>query len=172
MKIKALVIAISVSAAVASPLTMADNIRARNSFTADVTRTTSGGKSLTRQTVQNATANGFQRATTVTTGAGKMASRSVEASRDAASQTYTRTVDGVRAAGDTYSAERITQRTEDGFNRSLSRTNADGATASKQVDVSVNKDASTLTKNTTVTGFNGEVHSSTVVKTYGNGGAE
>jgi len=172
MKIKALVIAISVSAALASPIVMADNVRARGSFAAEVTRTTSGGHSMTRQTVQNATTNGFQRATNVTTGAGKMARRSVEASRDAASQTYSRTVDGVRMNGDTYSAERITQRTEDGFNRSLSRTNADGATASKQVDVAVNKDAGTLTKNTTVTGFNGEVHSSTVVKTYSNGGAE
>lgn len=171
MKIQTLAIAIALSSALASPLAMAEKIHARNSFTADVTRTTGNGKSMSRHTEQVATDTGFKRSSTLTSAAGKTASRNVEGSYDASSKTYTKTIDGTRMNGDTYSGERVTQKTENGFDRSLSRTNAAGQTATKDISVAVDKENKTVTKNISVTGFNGEVHNATVVKTYSNGGS-
>ena len=177
MKLHAFAIALAVSAAVASPLALAEQSRGshhqlRGNFVADVTRTTGDGRTLSRHTEQVRTEAGFRRESTFTNPAGKTASRVVEGSYDAANQTYTRTMEGVRANGDTYSSERITQKTEDGFNRTVNRTNADGLTASKQVEVSIDRDNQTITKNITATGFNGEVHTATVVKSHRSGDAE
>lgn len=172
MKIKNVAIAIALSSALISPLAMAEKAHDRQSFSADVTRTTGNGKTMSRHTEQVATANGFRRESTITNGAGKTANRVVEGSRDPETNTYTKTVQGTRMNGDSYSAERVTQRTDDGYVRTQTRTNAAGETASKQVTASVDHDTNTVTKNISATGFNGETHSATVVKTYSKGGAE
>lgn len=177
MKIRHFAVVVAVSSALASPLVMAESVRAgglsaRHSFTTDVTRTTGSGKTMSRHTAQVATDTGFRRETSVTNPQGKTASRTVEASVDADAGIRTRSLEGTRMNGDTYSAERITERTEDGYNRAVSRTNAAGETASKQVSISIDKANNTLTKNVSATGFNGETHTATVVKTWGDGSAE
>lgn len=170
MKFQQIAIVAAISAALASPMAMAEKVRldrhARHSITADVTRTTGNGKTMSRHTEQAVTETGFRRESTMTSPEGKTASRIVEGSRDPDTHTYTKTVQGTRMNGDTYSAERVTQKTEDGYNRSVSRTNAAGETASKQVNTVVDRENHTITKNITGNGFNGEVHTATVVKTY------
>lgn len=177
MKIRHFALVVAVSSALASPLVMAESVRAgglsaRHGFTTDVTRTTGSGKTLSRHTVQEATDTGFRRETRVTNPQGKTASRTVEASVDADAGIRTRSVEGTRMNGDTYSGERIAQRTEEGYNRVMSRTNAAGETASKEVSTRIDRANDTLTKNVRVTGFDGETHTTTVVKTWNREGAE
>lgn len=177
MKIRHFALVVAVSSALASPLVMAESVRAgglsaRHSFTTDLTRTTGSGKTLSRHTAQVATDTGFRRDTRVTNPQGKTASRTVEASVDADAGIRTRSVEGIRMNGDTYSGERITERTEDGYNRVVSRTNAAGETASKEVSTRIDRANNTLTKNVSATGFNGETHTATVVKTWDHGDAE
>ena len=172
MKMHKIAIAVAVSAALASPLAMAERPRAGQSFSADVTRTTGSGKSMSRHTEQVATENGFRRQSTMTTGEGKSASRSVEGNYDPQTHTYTKQYQYQHMNGETTSGERVTQRTENGYNRTLTHTSAEGQSASKQVNTTVDKDSNTLTKDITMTGYNGEVKTATVVKTYNKGGAE
>src|SRR3990167_817141 len=143
----------------------------RHSYSADTTRTYGNGQTYNRHTEQTATATGFNRSSTVTGPDGKTASRNVSGNRDAEAGTYSKSINGTRMNGDTYSGERVTQKTDDGYNRSSTRTNASGDTASKQVSAVVDRENGTLTKNISATGFNGETHSATVVKTYSKGEA-
>lgn len=166
MNIRQTSVAATLSYLLISPLAMAEHPHARQSFTTHATRTHSAGHSLTRQTEQTATANGFRRDTTLSTDSGKTAQRSVLGSYDADSKTATRSVSGTRMNGDTYSSTRITQKTESGFNRSETQTNAAGNTATRQTEVVVDKEHQTVTKNISATGFDGETHSATVVKTF------
>ena len=171
MKVSKLALAIAVSASMGVTAAHAERLHLaqRNSFNVDVTRSNSAGMSMHRHTVQQATANGFQRSTSLTNAAGATASRNVSGSYDASSQAYARTVDGVRLNGDVYSAERATQRTEAGFNRSVSRTNAAGETASKETAVAIDKENHSITKNVTAVGFDGKTYAGSVVKTYSKG---
>ncbi len=121
MKIRHFAVVVAVSSALASPLAMAESVRAgklsaRHSFTTDVTRTTGSGKTLSRHTAQVATDTGFRRETSVT--------------------------------------------------------NPQGNTASRSVEASIDKANNTLTKNVSATGFNGETHTATVVKPWGDGSTE
>ena len=172
MKFKTLAIAMAVSASLGVSAAHAERVRAheRHSFTADVTRTTGSGKIMTRHTEQLATDTGFHRETTMTNPEGKTASRTVDGSYDPETKTYTRVVAGTRINGDSYSSERVTQRTEDGYNRSVERTNAAGETAKKDVTVVVDRANHTITKDVTAEGFNGEVHTSAQVKVYAKAG--
>jgi len=166
MKRSALMLSLTLSAALASPLALADKPHhMRKSFTTDVTRSTGEGRSMHRHTEQNANRYGFERSSTVTTGSGHSANRNVAASYDPESKSYHKSIDGQRMNGDTYAAERNTQRTDDGYHREMHRTNANGDTAHKEVSVAMDRDNHTLTKNVSVTGFNGETHSATVTKT-------
>ena len=176
MKIQQLSLVLALSAIVASPLAMADRPQhpnhpkmLRQSFTSDTTRTNANGQTFTRHTEQTVTANGFRRDSTVTAPDGRTAQRTVTGSIDPENQSRTRTVSGTRMNGDTYSGERTVQRTENGYSKTASRTNAAGETASKQVDVVVDRENHTATKTVTKTGFDGESHTGTVVKTYQRG---
>lgn len=173
MKTKPLMLAVVLAASCAVSVAHADlgAKHQRHSYTADVTRTAGNGKTVSRHTAQTATATGFNRSTAMTAPDGRTASRTVSGNRDAEAGTYTKSINGTRLNGDTYSGERVTQKTDDGFTRSSTRTNASGETASKQMSVEVDKENGTLTKNISATGFNGETHSVTVVKTYSKGEA-
>lgn len=173
MKIHHLMLAVALTTSCIVPVAHAERAakHPRHSYSADVTRTYGNGKTVNRHTEQTATATGFNRSSTMTGSDGRTASRNVSANRDAETGTYTKSVNGTRMNGDTYSGERVTQKTDDGYTRSSTRTNASGETASKQVSAVVDRENGTLTKNISATGFNGETHSTTVVKTYSKGDA-
>jgi len=141
----------------------------RRSFTTDVSRVGAEGRGYSRHTEQVGTATGFSRQSALTTNGGKTASRAVSVDNDAAAQTRTRAVEGTRLNGNSYSGQSTTARTDDGYTRNGSYTNAAGQTATRDVDVSVDAEAQSLTKSKSVTGFNGETHSSTVVRTRTDG---
>lgn len=141
----------------------------RRNFSTDVTRTGADGRGYSRHTEQVGSANGFSRQSALTTNSGKTASRAVDVSNDAAAQSRTRAVEGTRLNGNSYSGQRVTTRTDDGYTRNGTYTNAAGESASRNVDVSVDAESQTLTKNKSVTGFNGETHSSSVVRTRTDG---
>lgn len=149
----------------------ADTLRhaQRHSFQTEVTRT-AGDRSLRRTTEQVAGQGHFQRTTQITTGQGKTASRKVQGQYDATTQTYTRTMEGTRPNGDTVSSIRQTTKTEDGFVRSQSRTNANGQVATKNVSVSVDHENQVQTRTVDATGYNGKTYSATTKRSWGDGG--
>jgi hypothetical protein len=142
----------------------------RQGFAADVTRTGVDGRGFSRHTEQLRTPAGFTRQSTLTTTAGKSAQRAVVVNNDAAAQARTRAVEGTRLNGNAYSGQAVTTRTGDGYVRSGTYTNAAGETATRDVSVSVDAEAQSLTKTRSVTGFNGETRSSTTVRTRTGGG--
>lgn len=171
MKMRSLALAIALSAAVASPVALAEkahggNHQFRGNFVTDVTRTTGSGQTMSRHTQQVRTEAGVRRESSFTNRAGDTASRTVDAGYDAATQTRTRTMEQVRASGETVSSQRIMQRTEAGYQRSVERSNSNGVSVSKDVDMQVDRDNQTLTKQITATGPNGDVRTATVVKSY------
>lgn len=150
---------------ITSPLAMAGNAPVRHSFSTDVTRSTDAGRSMHRHTEQTASQHQFRRESTLTTGNGNSAHRTVEGQYDADNQRYIRSVNGERLNGSTYAGERITQKTDNGYTRSASRTNANGDTATRSADVSVDRESNTVTKNITATNFQGDTHTATVTRT-------
>ncbi|RLU01879.1 hypothetical protein [Ketobacter sp.] len=151
----------------------ADTLRhaQRHSFQTEVTRT-AGDRSLRRTTEQVAGQGHFQRTTQFATGQGKTASRKVQGEYDAAAQTYTRTLESTRPNGDTVSSVRETTKTEDGFVRSQSRTNADGQMASKQVSVSVDHENQVQTRNVEASGYAGASYSASTTRSWGDSGEQ
>ena len=136
-------------------------IKHRHSFQTEVTRSTDAGRSMTRRTEQVASENRFQRQTQVQTGAGKSASRSVSGEYDPETRTYTRQLEGTRFNGDEYSAQRQTQKTENGLVRTRTRTNADGETASGTLTRERDREQQTLTQQIEATGFDGQTYTAT-----------
>lgn len=120
---------------------------------------------FTRHTEQQATDNGFIRNTRVIRADGATASRTTTVANDPDNQTRTRLVNGVNFQGETYSGQAVTQRTESGYTRESSATNAEGKTLSRSVNASIDREAGSITKDVSVTGPNGETRSHTVVKT-------
>jgi hypothetical protein len=152
----------------------ADTLRShqRHNVSKEITRSNSAGRSMTRTTEQVASQNQFRRQTTATNGQGNTAQRSVEGSYDADAKRYTRSMNGTRFNGDTYSSVRDTQKTDDGYVRSQSRTNVSGNTANKQVAVVVDKDNHSITKQFDATGFNSKTYSATIEKSIGAGSTD
>lgn len=120
---------------------------------------------ITRTVQQKPIANGIVRSTVTTNAQGETATRDVTITRDKEAGTRTRTVEGTNFSGDSYSGQSTTQKTEDGFSRESSFTNAQGKTISKSMDVAVDREAGTVTKNINVTHPNGEVTTKTNVTT-------
>ena len=151
----------------------ADTLRhaQRHSFQTEVTRT-AGNRSLHRYTEQVAGKHQFQRSTDIVTGSGKTASRKIQGEYDAATKTYTRTMESTRPNGDTVSSVRETTKTDDGFVRTQTRTNADGQVASKAVVVSVDHENKVQTKNVEATGYHGKSYSASVTRSFDQGGDE
>lgn len=174
MKMQTLILSSVLLGSVALSSAQADTLRhnQRHSFQTEVTRSNGAGRSITRQTQQVAGTNQFQRDTTLTTGQGKTANRHIEGNYDPETKTYTRTLEGSRLNGDTYSSIREASKTENGFVRSQTRTNSAGETASKDVTVSADKENRTLTKEVSATGFHGKTYNATLTQSYGDGGDE
>ena len=120
---------------------------------------------FTRHSEQQATGNGFIRNTQVIRADGATASRTTRVENDPDNQTRTRLVNGVNFQGEAYSAQAVTQRTESGYTREASATNAQGKTVSRSVTADVDAQSGTVTKNIALTGPNGEVKSRQVVST-------
>lgn len=120
---------------------------------------------FTRQVQQKPTANGIVRNTVTTNAQGETATRDMTLTRDKEAGTRTRTVEGTNFEGGSYSGQAVTQKTDDGYSRDASFTNAQGKTVSKSTDVVVDKEAGSVTKNVSVTRPNGEVTTTTKVTT-------
>jgi len=127
---------------------------------------------FTRQVQQKKTENGIVRNTVTTNAQGETATRTMTINNDKDAGTRTRTVEGTNFSGGSYSGQAVTQKTDDGFSRESSFTNAQGKTISKSMDVAVDKEAGTVTKNISVTHPNGEVSTKTQVTTRTHSGSE
>lgn len=151
----------------------ADSLRQtqRHSFQTEVNRSV-GERNMHRYTEQVASKHQFQRSTNVTTGAGKTASRQVQGNYDEATKTYTRSMESTRPNGDTVSSLRETSKTDDGFVRSQTRTNAEGQVASKEVNVSMDYENKVQTRNVEATGYDGKTYSASVTRSFDQGGDE
>lgn len=136
----------------------------RKSGSLDKHRITPKG-SFTRHTEQVATDTGFTRNTVITKPTGETASRTLTQVNDKDTGVRIREVSGTHFNGDSYSGQRVSQKTEDGFTRDSTLTNNQGKTASRHVDAVVDKEAGTVTKNISVTRPNGETTNKTLVKT-------
>lgn len=118
---------------------------------------------FTRTIQQKPIANGVVRNTVTTNAQGETATRAVTLTSDNDAGTRTRIVEGTDFSGGNYSGQSVTQKTEEGFSRESSFTNAQGDTIRKSMDVVVDREAGTVTKNITVTHPNGEVTTKTNV---------
>lgn len=170
MKAQSLLLALALSALALSPTANAEQskpVKQRHNFTRDATHTTGKGRTVTSHTEQVVTDTGFNRSTTVSAPNGKTASRDVVGTYDPVTKTYTKSIDGTRMNGNQYSADAVTTRTEDGYERHSTATNAAGKTATRDAVVTVDKENKTVTKEITATGFNGKTQTTTVVKTGG-----
>lgn len=168
MKIRTSLLALAIIGSFGSSSVMADPMRgmSRMAFSTDVTRTSAAGRTIHRHTEQTVSQSQLQRTHQVKTGAGNTASRVVTGSYDSATNTVSRQVEGTRLNGDNYQTNRSLQLNQDGYNQTLTHTNASGATASKQVDVVVDAEAQTITKTITATNYQGESKSGSLVKSY------
>ncbi len=86
---------------------------------------------------------------------GGSASRDLEVSRDAAAGTRSRESSWTRPNGNSGNASTVTTKTDDGFTRDTTVTNARGETATRNVDVSRDRAAGTSTRSVDFTGFDG-----------------
>lgn len=168
MKFQSSLLAIALIGSLASNAALADQNRShfRQGFSTDVTRTTAAGRSMHRHTEQVTSQNQFVRRHQLETGAGQSASRMVTGSYDSDTQSISRNVEGVRLNGDTYATNRSLAKTQDGYTKSATHTNASGATASKQAQVIFDVEAQTMTKTISATNYQGETKSATVVRSY------
>jgi len=119
--------------------------------------------SYTRAIEQHRIENGIQRSSRVETPNGRTAVREITRTKDHEAQTSTRTVIGTRLNGSAYSGETIRQRTVDGFVQNSTRTNADGDTATRSKEVSIDRDSGVISKQVEYTNFSGESGSKTIV---------
>ena len=128
-------------------------------------------RSSLRQGVQMAGQNQFQRQIQVTTGQGATATRSVEGRYDADNKSYTRSLEGSRLNGASYASSRETIKTDSGFERNLSRTNAAGETATANSTVVRDTENKSVSKEVQATGFNGQTYSTTITRSLGASGS-
>jgi len=113
------------------------------------------GGDWTRTTETQRTENGRKRSDRWQGADGKTASRDVAISRDREARTQTRESSWTRPNGDSGNATTVTTKTDDGYSRDTTVTNARGETATRNVDVSRDKDAGTSTRSVDRTGFDG-----------------
>lgn len=138
----------------------------RHDFKFEGERQTRNDRIIKRQTEQQATDKGFKRNTTVTNDQGQTATRQVEVVNDKDAGVRTRTMTGTTFDGKTVSGQSVTTRTDDGFTRQDSFTGPNGQTSTRQVDVSRDAEAGTVTKNVTTTNPKGETHTHSSTHTF------
>lgn len=114
--------------------------------TRDVDYTGPNGKTASVDSVRTKTDDGFTRSTTVTNAQGETATRALTVSRDKDAGTVTRESNYTTFDGRTGSKSDVTQRTDDGYTRDVTRTAPNGTTTTRSVDVSCDQDAKKCVK--------------------------
>jgi hypothetical protein len=113
------------------------------------------GGDWSRTTETQRTGNGRTRSDRWSNAEGRTATRDVAVSRDAEAGTRTRDSQWTRPNGASGNANTVSTRTDDGYSRDTTVTNAKGETATRNVDVSRDRDAGTSTRSVDRTGFDG-----------------
>jgi len=133
----------------------------RHDFHRENKRELRNGKSVSSQTNQQVTENGFKRQQVLTNDKGETATRNVEVVNDKEAGTHTRTMTGTTFDGKTVSGQSVTTKTDTGFTRQGSFTGPNGQTSTREMEV--NKEGNTVSKTVTTTNPNGktETHTST-----------
>jgi hypothetical protein len=109
----------------------------------------------TRTTERQRTENGHTRTDTWTDASGKTATRDAVVTNDRDAGTRTRNVDYTGPNGGTTSVDTVRTRTDNGFTRSTTATNKDGETATRDMTVSRDNEAGTVTREANYTTFDG-----------------
>ncbi len=122
------------------------NDREAGTRTRNVDYTGPNGRTASVDSVRTKTDDGFTRSTTVTNAQGETATRDLTVSRDKDAGTVTREANYTTFDGGTGSMSAVTQRTDDGYTRDVTRTAPDGTTSTRSVDVSCDKDAKKCVK--------------------------
>jgi hypothetical protein len=117
----------------------------------------------TRTTGRQRTENGHTRTDTVSRADGATATRAAVVTNDKDAGTRARNVDYTGFDGQTRSVDRITTRTDGGYSRSTTVTNANGETATRDMTVSRDKESDTVTRSANSTTFDGREGSMTDV---------
>jgi hypothetical protein len=123
--------------------------------TAQRQRAPRAGGDWTRTTETQRTDNGYTRSDRWQGADGRSASRDVTVTRDREAGTSTRSAEWTRPDGRSGSSETVTTRTDNGFTRSTTATNAEGQTATRNVEVARDLEAGTSTRNVDYTTFDG-----------------
>jgi len=113
----------------------------------------------TRTTERQRTDNGHKRTDTVTRADGATATRNATVSNDKEAGTRTRNVDYTGFDGRQRSVDSVSTKTDDGFTRSTTATNAQGETATRDLTVSRDKETGTTTREANYTTFDGRTGS-------------
>ena len=92
-----------------------------------------------------------------------MATREAVVTNDKEAGTRTRNVDYTGPGGNTASVDSVRTKTDDGFTRSTTVTNAQGETATRDLSVTRDKDAGTVTREANYSTFDGRKGSMTDV---------
>jgi hypothetical protein len=112
--------------------------------------------SYTRTTVKQRTENGRTRTDTVTGQNGRQATRSAVVTNDRAAGVRTRNVDYTGPKGGTGSVDTVTTRTDSGFTRNTTATNRQGETATRNMTLTRDREAGTVSREASYTTFNGK----------------
>lgn len=112
-------------------------------------------QSHTRTTERQRTDSGHTRTDTWTGADGRSARRDATVTNDREAGTRTRNVDYTGPNGQTGSVDSVRTRTDDGFTRSTTATNPQGQTATRDLSVSRDKEAGTVTRESNYTTFDG-----------------
>lgn len=115
----------------------------------------------TRATERQRTESGRTRQDTWTGREGRTATRDAVVTNDRETGTRTRNVDYTGPNGNTAGVDSVRTRTDDGFTRATTVTNAQGETATRDLTVSRDKDAGTVSREANYTTFDGRTGSRT-----------
>jgi hypothetical protein len=141
----------------------ANKRKPRRDISATATRNTPNGD-ITRRFDQrrfdNSVENGYMREMSRTGRNGATATRSSEVVRDAENGIRTRSVEGTRANGNTYSSQHVATRTEDGYSVEHNRTRADGSTSNRTSTVVRDPENGTRSRSVEGTTASGKSYSS------------
>jgi hypothetical protein len=114
--------------------------------TRNVDYTGPNGKTASVDSTRTKTEDGFTRSTTATNAQGETATRDLTVSRDKEAGTVTRSADYTTFNGGTGTKSDVSQRTEDGYTRDVTRTLPNGEVHTRNVDVSCDKAAGNCVK--------------------------
>jgi hypothetical protein len=109
----------------------------------------------TRTTERQRTENGHTRRDTWTGPEGRTATREAVVTNDREAGTRTRNVDYTGPNGNTASVDSVRTKTDDGFTRATTVTNAQGETATRDLTVSRDKEAGTVSREANYTTVDG-----------------